>query len=81
MASATVTAKGQITIPAKVRAGLGVSVGDRVEFIEIEIGQFVIVPATRSVKELDGLFKGRREKPVSVAEMNSVIRRRAARSR
>jgi antitoxin PrlF len=81
MASATVTSKGQITIPAKVRAELGVSAGDKLEFVELGQGQFAIVAATRSVKELNGLFRGRRQKPVSVAEMNDIIRRRAAESR
>ena len=81
MASATVTSKGQITIPAKVRANLGLSEGDKVEFVEIGQGQFAIVAATRSVKELNGLFKGRRHRPLSIAEMNATIRRRASESR
>jgi antitoxin PrlF len=81
MSTATVTSKGQITIPAQVRAELGVSPGDRVEFIEIGQGQFAIVPATRSVKDLKGLFRGRRSKPVSIEEMNAAIARRASESR
>ncbi len=81
MATATVTSKGQITIPARVRAELGLGTGDRVEFVEIGHGQFAIVPATRSVKELKGLFRGRRSKPVSIEEMNGAIARRASESR
>jgi antitoxin PrlF len=81
MATATVTSKGQITIPAKVRAELGVNTGDRVEFVELSRGQFAIIPATRSVKELNGRFKGKRTKPVSVEEMNAAIARRASESR
>lgn len=78
MPAATVTSKGQITIPVRVREGLGLSAGDRVEFVEIEPGQFAIIAATRSIKELDGLFKGRRGKSVSISQMNSTIRRRAS---
>lgn len=81
MPSATVTSKGQITIPREVRTALGLDSGDRVEFVEFEKGRFVVIPATRSVKELKGLFKGRRRKPVSIEEMNAGIRKRAAESR
>jgi looped-hinge helix DNA binding domain, AbrB family len=81
MATATITSKGQITIPAEVRAELGVRAGDRVEFVEIGQKQFAIVPATRSVKELNGLFRGKRSKPVSIEEMNAAIARRASESR
>jgi AbrB family looped-hinge helix DNA binding protein len=33
MAAATVTSKGQITIPAKIREKLGLKAGTRVEFV------------------------------------------------
>ncbi len=78
MSTATLTSKGQITIPAQVRAELGVNTGDRIEFVEIGEGQFAIVAATRSVKELDGIFRGRVRKPVSIEEMNATIARRGA---
>lgn len=81
MAAATVTSKGQITIPAQVRAALGVDAGDRIEFVEVKKGEFAIVAATRSVQELNGLFRGRRSKPVSIEEMNTAVRLRASRSR
>ena len=81
MATATVTSKGQITIPAQVRTALGVDAGDRIEFVEVERGQFAIVAATRSVQELKGLFQGKRSKRVSIAEMNAAIARRASGSR
>jgi AbrB family looped-hinge helix DNA binding protein len=81
MAAATLTSKGQITIPARVRDALGLEAGDRVEFVEQGQGQFAIVAATRSVQELKGLFRGKRSKPVSIEEINAAIRRRASRSR
>ena len=43
-------------IPAGVRQALHVEAGDRVEFVEIEAGRFEVVAATRSVKELKGMF-------------------------
>jgi antitoxin PrlF len=81
MALATVTSKGQITIPAQVRAALGVDAGDRIEFVEVGKGEFNIVAATRSVKELNGLFYRRGRKPVSIEEMNAAIAEGASRSR
>ncbi len=81
MASATVTSKGQITIPAKVREAMGLDPGDRVEFVETGKRAFSIVPATGSVQELKGLFRGRRNKPVSIEEMDRAIAKGASRSR
>lgn len=81
MAVATVTSKGQITIPAQVREALHLEAGDRVEFIDQGKGQFAIVAATRSVQELKGRFRGKRSKPVSIEEMNAAIARRASGSR
>lgn len=78
MAIATLTSKGQITIPARVRRALGLEAGDRVEFVEQGKAQFTIIAATRSVRELKGLFQGKRSKPVSIEEMNAAIAKRAA---
>jgi antitoxin PrlF len=81
MPSATVTSKGQITIPAEVRNKLGLDPGDRVQFVETREGEFSIVPATGSVRELKGLFRGRRPKPVSLEEMDRAIAKGASRLR
>lgn len=81
MAAATITSKGQITIPKPVRVALGLDSGDRIEFVEVGKGQFAIVAATRSVQELKGMFRGKRSKPVSIEEMNAAITRRASGSR
>ena len=80
MAVATETSKGQVTIPVRVRAALGVDAGDRIEFVEVEKGQFAIA-ATRSLQELKGLFRGKRTKPVSIEKMNAAVARRASGSR
>jgi len=81
MANATMTSKGQLTVPKSVRSALGLDSGDRVEFVETERGEFLIVPATRSVRELEGLFYRKGRKPVSIEEMNAAISRQAAKSR
>lgn len=81
MAAATITSKGQITIPVQVRTALGVDAGDRVEFVEVGKGEFNIVAATRSVKELNGMLYRKGRKPVSIEEMNAAIAEGASRSR
>jgi len=80
MTTATVTSKGQITIPANVRQALNVDTGDRVEFVEVEAGRFEFFAATRSVKELKGMF-GKPNKSVSIEEMNTAILKRGASAR
>jgi AbrB family looped-hinge helix DNA binding protein len=80
MTTATLTTKGQITIPASVRAALNVEAGDRVEFVEIEPGRFEFFAVTRSVKELKGMF-GKPARSVSIAEMNAAIAKRGASAR
>lgn len=80
MAAATVTGKGQITIPIEVRQALGIDAGDRVEFVEVEPGRFELVPATRSVTVLKGMF-GKPKRAVSIEEMNAAIARRGASAR
>lgn len=80
MTIATVTSKGQITIPASVRAGLQVESGDRVEFLEVEPGRYELIAATRSVTALRGMF-GTTHKSVSIAAMNAAIAARWASAR
>lgn len=81
MPSATITSKGQITVPVQVRNAMGVEAGDRIEFVELEKNKFAIVPATRSIRELEGRYYDKQRKPVTVEEMNAAIARRATRSR
>ena len=72
MSTATLTSKGQITIPADVRRILNVQTGDRVEFVQVEPGRFELVAATQSVRDLKGLF-GNATRTVTIDEMNRAI--------
>jgi len=74
MSTATLTSKGQITIPADVRRRLGLESGDRVEFVEVD-GGFAIKPANDDVRSLKGLLR-KPAKPVSIEAMNAAIRAR-----
>ena len=80
MSSATVTSKGQITIPASVRTALGLDTGSRVEFVETENGNFAIVPMTSPVASLKGMLR-KPVKPVSIEDMNLAIAHGGARAR
>lgn len=55
MPSATVTSKGQITIPMEVRKALGLSEGDEVLFFPLGNGQFAFRPRTGSIRDLEGI--------------------------
>jgi AbrB family looped-hinge helix DNA binding protein len=77
MSTATVTSKGQITIPAAVRVALGLDAGSRVEFVEIENGQYAFVAATEAVQSLKGMLR-KPDATVSVEQMNQVIEQRGA---
>ncbi|GLC97066.1 AbrB family transcriptional regulator [Cupriavidus sp. TA19] len=81
MASATMTSKGQVTIPVEVRTHLGLSTGDRIEFVLNEqTGRYEMVPATRSVTSLKGIIR-KPAKPVSIDDMNAAIAEQGASAR
>ena len=77
MATATMTTKGQVTIPLDVRRRLGLDAGDRIEFVELEAGGFAIRPAVVDVRSLKGLLR-KPAKPVGVEDMSAAIRERGA---
>ncbi len=72
MSAATITSKGQVTIPKDVRSRLGVGTGDRVEFVEIQAGVFQIVAATQDVRFLKGIV-AKPAKPVTLEGMDRAI--------
>lgn len=80
MPSATLTSKGQITIPVEVRKDLKVDTGDRVEFVQIAPGRYEFVAATSEVTALKGMF-GPVKKSVSIDSMNVAIAKRGAAAR
>ncbi len=77
MTTATLTSKGQITIPIDVRTDLKVDAGDRVEFVQIAPGRYEVMAATQSVTQLKGMF-GKAKQVVSIDEMNQAIATRGA---
>ncbi|CAN7377710.1 AbrB/MazE/SpoVT family DNA-binding domain-containing protein [Variovorax sp. LjRoot290] len=72
MAVATMTSKGQITMPQAVRTALGLRPGAKVDFVAEGDG-FRLVPLKTDVSALKGRFAGRVAKPVSIKAMNDAI--------
>lgn len=56
MSTSKVTSKGQATIPADVRARLGIKPGDSVEFTVNDAGEMVVRRAPR-LSDLTGMIK------------------------
>lgn len=77
MAIATLTSKGQITLPMAVRAALGLEAGSQVDFVS-RGGSFVLVPLRSDVGALKGRFAGRVKKPASIEAMDKAIASGAA---
>jgi len=80
MSTATVTSKGQITIPADVRKALSVGTGDRVEFVSLEPGKFLFVVSKTPVTDLKGMF-GKPAGTVTIEDMNAAIAAKGAEAR
>ena len=77
MPEATLTTKGQVTIPKAVRDHLKLETGARLEFVIEDDGTVVLKPLTRHVRELAGLLYRPRRRAVAVEEMDEGIRARA----
>lgn len=76
MTMATITTKGQITIPKSVRDSLKLHSGDKIEFIVTDKMEAVMRPISKKVDEVFGILNRPGMKPVSVEEMNQMIKKR-----
>ena len=70
---ATMTSKGQVTLPKNVRERLRLKTGDKLDFRELPDGSFVMRAANLSVFDLIGILAKPGQKPVSVEEMDEGI--------
>lgn len=78
MPKATVTSKGQITIPKEVRVALSLAAGHRVSFLVREDGVVEMRPATVDLMSLFGSIKPS-VKGVSLEDMDAAIRKSVTR--
>jgi len=79
MITGTISSKGQITIPKKIRELLKAEISDKIVFIPLGNGEVMISAQQNSATELFGMLKHKRfAKPVSLEEMESAIQKRRA---
>jgi antitoxin PrlF len=81
MATATLTSKGQTTIPKDIRDFLRLSPGDKLDFVVDSDGRVILRAATVDVRELRGLLYKKGRTPVTLEEMDRAIAESAARGR
>ena len=77
MIAATLTSKGQITIPKIVRQSLHLQAGDRIAFVLQGENEVSIKAITRSVDDVFGMLHQKGMKARSVEEMDAAIAKQA----
>jgi AbrB family looped-hinge helix DNA binding protein len=77
MYHAKVTSKGQITLPAPLRAKLKLAPGSRVDFVEQPDGSFLMRRKTGDIRELYGILKYDGP-PLSIEEIDEALGRAIA---
>ena len=77
MPTATITSKGQITIPVEVRKKLGLKAGDRISFFEDGDGKYTFEPKTGSIMDMEGILKHlglpKLDHPPTIEEMDAAV--------
>lgn len=79
MARSTLTSKGQVTIPKKIRDRLGLDRGDELSFELREDGVVEVRPLTGSILDLHHALAPADGRSVSLKEMDEAVRRRHGR--
>ena len=68
---ATLTSKGQTTIPKEIRDSLGMKAGDRMTFTLMPDDTVVMRVKSKSVTELAGMLHKKGRKPVPVEQLSA----------
>lgn len=76
MSTATITSKGQVTIPKEIRDRLSLHAGDRVDFTLTEHGEVLLTPLARRVDDLFGRLHKSAQTALSPDAMDAAIRKR-----
>ena len=67
---ATLTSKGQTTIPKEIRDSLGIKPGDRMTFTQMPDGTVLMRVKTKSIMELAGRLHKKGRKTVPIDQMS-----------
>jgi len=81
MPSATVTSKGQVTIPKRIRDLLRVKSGDRIDFDVDASGRVLVRPGGTDVRALKGILHRPGRRPVKLEAMEAAIAKHFRRRR
>lgn len=76
MTMATITSKGQITVPKDIRASLMLHSGDKIDFTVTDRGEVLLRPLTRRVDDIFGRLHQPGREALSPEEMNAAIKRK-----
>ena len=76
MSIATLTTKGQVTIPKDIRESLKLHTGDKIEIIVLESGEAIIRPVSKKVDDIFCKLHKPHRKAVSVESMDTAIEER-----
>ena len=69
-ANATLTSKGQTTIPKEIRDSLHMKAGDRMTFTLMPDDTVVMRVKSKSINELSGMLHKKGRKPVPVEQLS-----------
>ncbi|MBE9057109.1 MAG: AbrB family transcriptional regulator [Anabaena sp. CRKS33] len=73
MTSATITTKGQVTIPKEIRDYLNLDTGSKVDFVIDENGIVKLIPLNIPVGKLSGILHRKGMKSATLEEMEQTI--------
>ncbi len=75
MATATLTSKGQVTVPVEVRKRLHLKAGDRITFVFEPDGRVTLQTKRTPFEQVMGILRKPGQRPISVREMDRGIAR------
>lgn len=76
MALATITAKGQVTIPKTIRDCLKIQTGDKIEIILTKDREAIIRPISKKVDDIFGKLHKSGKPSVSIDAMEEAVKKR-----
>lgn len=73
MSVATMTSKGQITIPKDVRESMGLKPGSKLMWVKISDRQYRVIARTGKIDDLFGILHRPGQRPLTIEEINEGI--------
>jgi antitoxin PrlF len=75
MSLATITSKGQVTLPKEMRRKLHLEAGEKIDFrVDEERGTATLVPVNKHVEDVFGLMRRKQNKHVTIEDMDKAIK-------